>query len=320
MMLACWCGLAGMQAAAQAPAVQVNKLDYTRSIAPPHATIKYLEEIQSWTTDSHTVRLLSYPSRQLICRYRYIDLQRKIKQGLYLAWHANGQLSDSGFYKQNRRHGAYYEWHANGQLKSVTHYQFDRPADTTRHWYEDGALLTEMITDNNGMGERTDYYPSGEAWGQGPVRNGQPHGTWTFWRPAGTPLMTVAFEEGQPAATECYDEKANGGQQPCAYLQPANFEGGSKAWQAWVAEHLRYPRFGPEGKFRGMAKVQFQINDKGEMTNIDILQSPGEAFDEEVRRLLAACPRWQPARMAGRPIGMQLVQDILFDNRLLIRR
>lgn len=300
--------------------MMVNKLDHTRSVAAPNTTIKYTEEIRQLAADNYEVQLWSYPVRRLICQYYYTDLRRKMKQGSYLAWHANGQLSDSGVYKQNRRHGPYYEWHANGQLKSVTRYQYDRPADTTRRWYEDGALLTEMVTDENGNGERTDYYPGGEAWGQGPVRNGLPHGTWTFWRRTGTPLMTVAFYEGQAESTDCYGEKSNDIQPTCRYLQPASFEGGSAGWQAWVNKHLRYPRFGPDGKFKGLARVQFVINEKGEMTDIDILQSPGLVFDEEVMLLLANCPLWRPARMAGEPISQVWVQEILFDNQLLIRR
>lgn len=83
---------------------------------------------------------------------------------------------------------------------------------------------------------------------------------------------------------------------------------------------MRYPRLGPNGKIKALIRVLLVIHEKGEMTDIDILQSPGQMFDEEVMLLLANCPRWRPARIAGKPISQLWVQEILFDNPLLIRR
>jgi len=288
-------------------------LDYQQSEAKPGAVIKYSEEI-SGTTDPREVKLYTYPAHKLVCTYYYSDYSRKIKEGPYLKYYSNGALSDSGYYRSNRKYGLYKEWHENGQLKSVYHYSFDVAVDTCIGWYENGKLSMQMFCDENGNGIRTEYHQNGNTKGVGKIRNGQPHQRWKYYRENGTALMDVSFYEGESVSTTCFDEKGNEYSKNCYYSSPPLFDGGNAAWMQFIKDHLVYPTEAKQKSIAGIVRVYFDIDASGNLGNFDVVYSPDPILSAEVIRLLKSSPKWIPATHLNQPITYRNKQEIFFQE------
>jgi len=70
------------------------------------------------------------------------------------------------------------------------------------------------------------------------------------------------------------------------------------AFLMWLGSQLQYPR-GHENEDARVV-VAFTISSEGKITNVQILQEPGNPqFGQQVVKLLKQCPRWAPGRLAN---------------------
>lgn len=287
----------------------VSMLDYSRENLSPGSVAKYIEEVTP-IGNGGQVKLYSYPNKQLICSFAYSDVQRKIKEGTYIGYHPNGQISDSGYFNNNRKNGWYMQWYANGQLQSKTYYRQDMPADSSVEWHPNGSIKRLWICDENGNGNGEEFYDNGQPFGKGKIRNGQQHQKWNYQRSNGQPLMDVSFFEGDPISATCYNENGATFKENCYFKADPMFPGGNTAWVQYILQQLKYPEAG--NGLSGMVKMKFDIDTKGRLCNFDVLATPGEAFSNAVKKLLEESPAWLPAMFINQPIVTSRIQEFYF--------
>jgi protein TonB len=58
--------------------------------------------------------------------------------------------------------------------------------------------------------------------------------------------------------------------------------------------------------------VRFAVGEDGTVTQFEILQSGGNAFDNEVLRVLKKMPKWKPAIQNGRAVSVMFTQPVTF--------
>lgn len=287
----------------------VTMLDYSRENLSPGSVAKYIEEVTP-VGNGGQVKLYSYPNKQLICSYAYSDVQRKIKEGVYISYHANGQKADSGYFNSNRKNGWYVQWYANGTLQSKTYYRQDMPADSSKEWHANGQLKRLWICDENGNGFGEEFYENGQQLGKGKIRNGQQHQKWNYFRSNGQPLMDVSFFEGDPVSANCYKDNGETFKDECYYKGDPMFPGGTAAWVQYILQHLKYPEAG--NGLSGIVKMKFDIGINGKLSNFDVLATPGDAFTQAVIQLLSNSPAWLPALFINQPVSSSRIQDFYF--------
>lgn len=91
----------------------------------------------------------------------------------------------------------------------------------------------------------------------------------------------------------------------------AEFPGGQKAWLAFLSHHLVTPTELQNGE-RKTVMVRFLVDADGNITNFEIVQSAGAAFDNEVIRVLKKMPRWKPAIQNGHKTAVTFTQPVTF--------
>ena len=91
----------------------------------------------------------------------------------------------------------------------------------------------------------------------------------------------------------------------------AEFPGGQKAWLAFLSRHLITPAELQSGE-RKTVMVRFLVDADGNITNFEIVQSAGAAFDNEVIRVLKKMPRWKPAIQNGHKTAVTFTQPVTF--------
>ncbi len=89
-------------------------------------------------------------------------------------------------------------------------------------------------------------------------------------------------------------------------------DGGLGSFYKFVQKNLKYPatprRMGIEGK----VFVQFVINEKGELVDIEILKGIHTDCDNEVLRIMNKAPKWKPGKQRGAPVRVKTVLPIEF--------
>jgi TonB family protein len=99
--------------------------------------------------------------------------------------------------------------------------------------------------------------------------------------------------------------------------QPANrtaaFPGGEEVWSSFLKRNLNPPAE-LKANEKKIVNVQFIVSEKGEIQELEIVQSAGPAFDKEVLRVLKRMPYWKPALENGQPVTATIKRSISFSR------
>lgn len=89
------------------------------------------------------------------------------------------------------------------------------------------------------------------------------------------------------------------------------FPGGPEAWLNFLRRNLVVPGELEPGEKKTVA-IRFYVSDKGIVTDFQVLQSAGKAYDNEVIRVLKRMPKWKPAIQNGVPVARAFTQPVTF--------
>ena len=90
-------------------------------------------------------------------------------------------------------------------------------------------------------------------------------------------------------------------------------EGDLSSFRNWVQANLVYPQLSADNGIEGRLFVQFAINSKGEICDINILRSTGDPLlDNEAVRVIKTSPLWKPARQSGSNVKQQFTIPVTF--------
>jgi TonB family protein len=92
------------------------------------------------------------------------------------------------------------------------------------------------------------------------------------------------------------------------------FSGGDDALKKFVRDHLRYPKRATDKNLPlyGTVTLKFTVGEKGDIYNIKILKSIGDAYDQEAVRIINKMPKWIPGQRYNEPIAASYVMNIKF--------
>lgn len=78
--------------------------------------------------------------------------------------------------------------------------------------------------------------------------------------------------------------------------------GGEDAITKWVSEEFKTPKISIENGSYGKAVVQFVIDKKGNVTNVEVVQKVDPFIDAEALRVVKSMPKWKPGKQNGIPV------------------
>lgn len=94
---------------------------------------------------------------------------------------------------------------------------------------------------------------------------------------------------------------------------PPLFQGGDiNAFHRYIQGAITYPKIAEENAITGTVHVNFVINRKGELTDINILRGVDRSLDNEVIRALKAAPNWTPGKQRGKPVLVRMSLPVRF--------
>ena len=79
------------------------------------------------------------------------------------------------------------------------------------------------------------------------------------------------------------------------------FNGGDPmvAFRKYIAEHIVYPEEAIDNGIEGRVTLHFIIDEKGRMTNVEVIQGVHPSLDQEAARVIKSSPSWTPGKQRG---------------------
>ena len=99
--------------------------------------------------------------------------------------------------------------------------------------------------------------------------------------------------------------------QPKAPAIAPRFPGGNEVLLSFLNRNLKPPPELPNGE-KKILVVQFLVKADGSVSDIQIKQSPGLSFDNELLRVLKRMPKWKPASENGKAVDAVVTQTVTF--------
>ena len=243
----------------------------------------------------------------------YADSSLQVLDGPFENYYLNGNLKDSGSFQNKKRQGTYKSWYEDGALNSSRRYENGIMVDTGKVFFNDGKLVNLSVTDKEGNGFRTEYYPDGSIHLTGPLAGGVKNGIWTIKRPGGTNLMQVDFKRDSVTQATCFSEDGTTRLEgPCIYEKFARFPGGTDGWRNYLTKNLKYPRVAVQNEIQGTVMLEFMVDTDGTLGDIKVVSSPHELLTNEALRLMKISPNWEPAIQYNKTVKGRLRQPFFF--------
>jgi protein TonB len=86
----------------------------------------------------------------------------------------------------------------------------------------------------------------------------------------------------------------------------------SDAFRIYIQQNLNYPIIAQENGISGRVFVQFDVNGKGDITNVIVVRGVDPSLDKEAARVVKSSPKWTPGKQRGRPVNVRFTFPIVF--------
>jgi protein TonB len=90
------------------------------------------------------------------------------------------------------------------------------------------------------------------------------------------------------------------------------FPGGIEALHRFLSKNLRMPREDLDPGSTVRVLVKFVVDKDGSISGIELMQSGGNDFDDEVKRVMKKMPHWKPGKQNGRSIAVYYTLPVIF--------
>jgi TonB family protein len=78
------------------------------------------------------------------------------------------------------------------------------------------------------------------------------------------------------------------------FIKVPEYPGGKKAFDLFIKENLKYPDEAIKNKIEGNVLLGYNVNDNGEITDVEIIKPLGYGCDEEALRLIGLLKYGKP--------------------------
>ncbi len=95
---------------------------------------------------------------------------------------------------------------------------------------------------------------------------------------------------------------------------PPKFNGSEDLTEFWkyVQQHVNYPEKAREFGLEGKIIVNFVVDEKGDIINIELLKKIDPLLDNEVIKVLEEAPLWTPGKQRHRPVKVRFTIPVIF--------
>ena len=82
--------------------------------------------------------------------------------------------------------------------------------------------------------------------------------------------------------------------------------------ERWVYPYLKYPKYAVDNGIQGRVLVEFVVDEKGEVRDVQVVRGIHSSLDEEALRVVSASPKWRPGRNHGKKVKVAMTVSVEF--------
>ncbi|MGJ7030670.1 hypothetical protein [Niabella hirudinis] len=288
--------LLALMTASVSNAQRIEKFfDYQWKECPP-ANARYYSLIQK--ADSGWNRKDYYISeKKLQMKGLYADEDCKIKNGYFTFFHPDGDVQGTGRYLNNKKEGLWLGFSRNQQLTDSSVFKADRVIGTSLKWNSAGQLIDSLVINPDGSGARLSRFADGKISSTGKLGAGaKQDGTWIYYRQNGTKSSVEDYNNGALVKRQYFSREGTPLSDTSNTARDASFPGDKGAWQNYLISRLIMPRdYKIENSDRAIVVVDFIINEEGQVEEAFTSVPFHPAFDKIALDIIKASPKWNPA-------------------------
>lgn len=83
---------------------------------------------------------------------------------------------------------------------------------------------------------------------------------------------------------------------------PAEFPGGDRALYKYISDNVKYPVIAQENGIQGKVYVKFVVNEKGKVSDAQVLRGVDPSLNQEALRVINSLPDFKPGKQRGTPV------------------
>lgn len=223
--------------------------------------------------------------------------------------------------------GLIYTYYPNGTVRSVTQKQSFLKHGPCVWYYENGKVWVRDTLDQDHQGPHAQIFSrTGKPVAKGsPLYNSQldslrrlegllsprqvqiPQNQISYW---GSDVPEVIA----PVAIE---EEVNENQiYTYCEVMPSFKEGGEAGFQKYLKSNLKYPTSPADSAISGTVYISFEVHKDGSIQNVKCVRAitGHPAFHEEAIRVIKAMPAWNPGRMNGKVVIVNMTMPVKFER------
>ncbi len=162
----------------------------------------------------------------------------------------------------------------------------------------------------NGHGDYYELDKKGWLKAYGAVEKGLKSGEWKGLNADGTPKYQENYDKGEFIKGVSFTESGK-----ISYNEinvPTQPNGGYQAFYKFIAQNMRYPDEARRNNIEGKVFVQFIINDKGELTEPNVIKGVHSSIDNEALRVIKLHSGWSAPLQRGIPVKQRIIVPIVF--------
>jgi TonB family protein len=129
-------------------------------------------------------------------------------------------------------------------------------------------------------------------------------------------VTTRSAIQNRPSTPRAISEKASDDNRAAeakgsAYTQAEPLHGYAELYN-YFNSSLIYPPEALGDSIQGIQTISFVINMEGRPEKIEVVESLGDPFEKESRRLIENMPEWKPATLNGKPVPSKITIPLTF--------
>lgn len=170
--------------------------------------------------------------------------------------------------------------------------------EATRELQKKGPYLLETIQINDSLSQQTFSFRKNKKkiWVKSFV-NGKPYGIWYVYAREKSSYKTI------PDTLVVYNSEAPKNIYPADELKaPGEKDKNYRAIMDHIKTNFRYPRFALESGFQGSVRLQFVVNELGQVIELSVFQSRVPSLDMEAYRIISLLKELEPFKVDGKKV------------------
>lgn len=244
----------------------------------------------------------------------YADEECKISNGLFNYYYSNRRLQYSGKFIRNKKEGLWLSYYYNGMMSDSSVYINGRKVGTGLSWYPNGYISDSVVSITNGKSVYVSWFDNGNpsCVGRHSERN-KKDGKWKYYHKNGKLSSIELFKEGTLLDKQYYDDEGNSVEDTTNKETGAEFKGGEKAWQKYLAKNLYFPsNYILINANKVVVVVDFVISEDGTVENAYTSVPFDAEFDRIALKIINQSPKWIPASQNNRHVKQYIRQVVVF--------